>query len=465
MCWSNWYVYIMYYIGMTFMTGAVWTIFWYIAYGILKNHVNVKQLYHFLKLAMAGYAVPVVFLVRLLYYRIVPQMQGYLWSASPLVCRVCAILFAVWVLGMAVTAVCYFVNLKKFKDHYKARFNASQQEKQMLEAVKKKLHIRKNVRIYHGYAVQSPFVYGFIRPCIYLPVQDMSEYSTEVVITHELMHIKHGDVYWRLLFSFLCCVFWFNPLSWMVSGQYQKWAEAYCDNSCYEEHFAASEYFNAILLLVKDYSEWSSPFAPGMREKKSELLWRVEIMSNYRRKRLKRGVSALILTGVLVFSLSATFALQVGTEQLYSYVVDSTLESTQEEIQEPENYLTEYTCDVSELGDVVVEQDGSGISISGDSVVSVASADGSISTSIGAGKTITTSSFYKSAGSELMVAFSVSPSDQTVQVGYIYGGSATYVQGTDHIYHSFTLPSSGYYVVFVKNQGTETVTVYGMYSL
>lgn len=466
MIWKNLHIYIMYYVGMTCITGTLWTVAWYLAMKFLNEKGNIKLIYGLLKLAMIGYAMPLIFLAKAVYYIISPQTEGLLWCVSPLLYVIITVLFGVWFAGSVITTIKYIKNYKSFRRTCKACFNASGEEMEFMEGLKKKLHIRRKVRVYHGYFITSPYVYGFIRPCIYLPDKDFTEHCLEVVLTHELMHIKHNDVFWKPVFGFLCCVFWFNPLVWKVSDQYSAWVEAHCDDCCYGTYFSVVDYFETILAVIQENVKSISSFAPGLGEKRGGILWRVEIMNKFKLRELKAWMAVLVVACVVVFSVGASCAVEIGAEKLYSYLVNLTMGSVQEELQAQDDDMEEFYGDVSELGDdiTIIAQNGEIVDIEGDNVVSPQSADGTLSGTISSGKLLKTGTFRKTAGESVSVAVIVTPSDKTVQAGLIYPtGTYVYVQGKNSIAHTFTVPSDGAYMVFVKNVSDTSVTVNCIY--
>lgn len=81
------------------------------------------------------------------------------------------------------------------------------------------LHSHKN--IYLVDSIDTPFVWGFRKPKIYLP-STLSETQKFYVIAHEEYHIKRGDHITRFLGFITLMLHWFNPLVWvafMLSGR------------------------------------------------------------------------------------------------------------------------------------------------------------------------------------------------------------------------------------------------------
>ncbi|MBM3768223.1 MAG: M56 family metallopeptidase [Acidobacteria bacterium] len=69
-------------------------------------------------------------------------------------------------------------------------------------------------------------------PAILLP-ESAAEWPAErldVVLTHELAHVRRWDLLWRLAGSAVCCVYWFHPLAWWAAAQQRRESEMSCDD-------------------------------------------------------------------------------------------------------------------------------------------------------------------------------------------------------------------------------------------
>lgn len=83
-------------------------------------------------------------------------------------------------------------------------------------------------RVYMSDNVDSPFVFGFFSPKIYIP-SGMPVEQTEYVLAHERAHIRRGDHCWKPLSYWLLCVYWFNPLLWLAYILLCRDIERACD--------------------------------------------------------------------------------------------------------------------------------------------------------------------------------------------------------------------------------------------
>ena len=82
--------------------------------------------------------------------------------------------------------------------------------------------------IFQSEKVDSPFVFGFLKPRIYLPYS-LEEENLAYVIAHEKMHIKNRDYLLKPIAFILLSVYWFNPIVWLAYYLFCKDLELACD--------------------------------------------------------------------------------------------------------------------------------------------------------------------------------------------------------------------------------------------
>ena len=69
-----------------------------------------------------------------------------------------------------------------------------------------KYHIKPNVSIYINNVVSSPLLTGFFKPCIILPSEEIQETDLHNIISHELIHLKRKDMFYKWLVQFTACI-------------------------------------------------------------------------------------------------------------------------------------------------------------------------------------------------------------------------------------------------------------------
>ena len=82
--------------------------------------------------------------------------------------------------------------------------------------------------IYESEFVDSPFVFGVVKPNIYLPMH-MDEGTAAYVIAHECAHLARRDHWWKVLGYLVLALHWFNPLVWVAYILFCRDIELACD--------------------------------------------------------------------------------------------------------------------------------------------------------------------------------------------------------------------------------------------
>ena len=82
--------------------------------------------------------------------------------------------------------------------------------------------------IYFCDDIATPFVFGVIKPRIYIP-SGMTEGQMEYVVAHEAVHLKRKDHWWKTIAFFLLSVYWFHPLLWVSYMLFSRDLERACD--------------------------------------------------------------------------------------------------------------------------------------------------------------------------------------------------------------------------------------------
>lgn len=86
--------------------------------------------------------------------------------------------------------------------------------------------------LYITEAVETPCLFGVLRPAIYLTPEAASEPETLAhSVEHELTHYRHGDHIWALLRCLCLVLHWYDPLVWLAAALSRRDAELACDEA------------------------------------------------------------------------------------------------------------------------------------------------------------------------------------------------------------------------------------------
>ncbi|HEX9501935.1 MAG TPA: M56 family metallopeptidase [Thermoanaerobaculia bacterium] len=110
---------------------------------------------------------------------------------------------------------------------------ASDQWIQSLNRMCDSLRLRRSIALLESAAVEVPTVIGWLRPAVLLPVASLSGLSIqqiEMVLAHELAHIRRHDFIVNLLQSVIETLLFYHPAVWWISGRIRTEREHCCDD-------------------------------------------------------------------------------------------------------------------------------------------------------------------------------------------------------------------------------------------
>ena len=84
--------------------------------------------------------------------------------------------------------------------------------------------------IYVSGAVKSPCLAGLI-PAVYLTEDVLQVDEAELILRHELTHLRHLDFLWSLCRTAAVTVYWWNPFIWLAAICSKRDAELACDEA------------------------------------------------------------------------------------------------------------------------------------------------------------------------------------------------------------------------------------------
>lgn len=178
------------------------------------------------------------------------------------------------------------------------------------------IHYSENIYVVKG--IQTPFVFGIIKPKIYLPLY-LTEKEQEYIILHEQKHISRFDHIIKLFAFFVLCVYWFNPLVWIAFFLMGEDMELSCDESVIKQLGSGikKEYSSSLLSLsTRRRIVGGSPLAFGENNTKS----RIKNVLNYK----KPSFWVIIVTAIVVVALGV--GLMMNPKNAESDLINSSVE-------------------------------------------------------------------------------------------------------------------------------------------
>ena len=162
------------------------------------------------------------------------------------------------------------------------------------------LGLKRAVPVRRSRQVRTPMVLGLLRPVLLLPEGQAVD---EVVLCHELTHLKRLDLAYKALLVAACWLHWFNPLVWWMSRAASENLELCCDDDVAAGRDAAFRRKYGELLLStaeeKPGPTLSSRFG-GSKQAMRDRLANLFVKKKRGRLLACTAVAVLILVGGLV---------------------------------------------------------------------------------------------------------------------------------------------------------------------
>ncbi len=169
-------------------------------------------------------------------------------------------------------------------------------------ALRHRLRVRADPRILSSAHVRTPMAGGPLRPVILLPAsaERWTAGRREVVISHELVHVRRRDALWRLVGGVVVALYWFHPLIWLASRLAATARERSCDEEVLALGVRPSAYARHLLSLASEIVPGPPVLSLPMAQR-PHLERRIMSILTPRRPRFSsiRTLAALTVVGVV----------------------------------------------------------------------------------------------------------------------------------------------------------------------
>ncbi|MYH31224.1 MAG: TonB family protein [Acidobacteria bacterium] len=173
--------------------------------------------------------------------------------------------------------------------------------------------VRRGVDLLLGPRPGMAATWGWRRPAVMLPAGAF-EWSPErmrVVLLHELAHARRGDWLLQMAAEALRCVWWFNPLAWLVRARLRRESEQAADDMVLAQGVPATTCATQLVELAKEVRKHRRTWLPApAMARPSHLERRLSAMlnSHTNRRPLTRfarfsSLGSIVLASVLVAGL------------------------------------------------------------------------------------------------------------------------------------------------------------------
>jgi murein DD-endopeptidase MepM/ murein hydrolase activator NlpD len=194
---------------------------------------------------------------------------------------------------------------------------------QILDAWRRRLHVRQPVQVLAVDAAVTPFTLGVRQPLLCLPrrlLEPTQELALHAALAHELAHVARRDTLWLWLQRAIQRLYFFHPVVWLVSRRLSAGREALCDRLVVAEGLMSSDDYSRGLLdaLALDLRGVE---ALGLTHTKRRLAMRIRqvlAIGNPHQPRPRVAFAAAAVVGVFLLPLASGAAPDKPTQSAQS---------------------------------------------------------------------------------------------------------------------------------------------------
>lgn len=186
-----------------------------------------------------------------------------------------------------------------------------------------------NLRVMYCPVVSTPLITGLFRKTVLLPDNEKNSRDYNLILKHESVHYKRGDILLKFIALAVCAANWFNPVVWLLYNDFCRDCELSCDLKASRGLTPSEkrEYADLILRYAAFQSELVSCFSLGFSEGGKFLSRRIcVVMDNKKNGKICLIFFFVCLTAIivcfLIFSvLGSVFAGSNSVISAYGYKI------------------------------------------------------------------------------------------------------------------------------------------------
>ena len=177
----------------------------------------------------------------------------------------------------------------------------------ILKKHQKSLNIKRNIQIYIADFEVSPFTTGVFNPIIVIPaVAEL--YELDLIILHELYHIKKNDSLIRFLRLIAVGIYWFNPLMFILDSYLDTACEFACDEfvtKSMNKH-EKKDYGYLIIDMATNKISYPGAYITSFSKNQKYIKERIDLIMHAKKKTSK--LAFLLSIGMIACSSITVFA-------------------------------------------------------------------------------------------------------------------------------------------------------------
>lgn len=242
------------------------------------------------------------------------------------------ILCGIWFTGMAVMLLFILKSEVRFHVWKKSALPVQNRAVRILyKDCLRRMKIKRKIPVYSTAYLKSPVIAGLFRPCIYLPIELISDFNgadLRYMLLHELQHYKHKDAIAGFFMNLFRVLYWFNPMVWLALKEMCSDREIACDTSVLNllSECEYKEYGNTLICLAEKISRMPSLFSAGISGTMKQMQRRIANIASYQKpsfyKKVK-GTAAFVIIAAILWEAAPMLSTYAADQNRYPWKISS----------------------------------------------------------------------------------------------------------------------------------------------
>lgn len=441
-------------IFLSMCTGSCMFVFWMALRKIFADRIYPKVYDVILKIILIAYYVPAGYLLVNIFFD-----NGYVFDFTGTIINVFYAIALFWLAGAIATVLKFGERTFRIRREKERCFPCKMYVQKIFEDCKRELGIRRSIEVLQGYRIQIPMTAGMLKPCVFLPVEDMEEEQLKTCIYHELTHYKKHDIFWNYIACLMVCIHWYCPWIRTVFRKNDEWSEVICDLSTIGYVGSAKRYFTTIFEMSQKSQGIKAYRAACLFESQDSLEQRIYYAMMYRKQKKIKYAAVIAMTVIFCgMSVTSTLAVSKGYQKVYTKWVQETEIEEEADIAETEevSYEEKRAILKDEIGEKIKK-----INMKNNDVRT-------LKESIKSGKRIRYKKIYAKQNQVIEISVAGDKKFQNIKVGIAdKNNNIRYIQDNkvEEVIHAFIIKKEGIYNVFIESENKDKVEIIAMIAL
>lgn len=441
-------------IFLSMCTGSCMFVFWMALRKFFADRIRPKVYDVILKIILIAYYVPAGYLLVNIFFD-----NGYVFDFTGTIIKAFYAISLFWLAGAIATVLKFGERTFRIRREKERCFPCKMYVQKIFEDCKRELGIRRSIEVLQGYRIQIPMTAGILKPCVFLPVEDMEEEQLKTCIYHELTHYKKHDIFWNYIACLMVCIHWYCPWIRTIFRKNNEWSEVICDLSTIGYVGSAKRYFTTIFEMSQKSQGIKAYRAACLFESQDSLEQRIYYAMMYRKQKKIKYAADIAMTVIFCgMSVTSTLDASKGYQKMYTKWVQETEIEEEAEIVETEEISYEEKTAIlrDEIGDKIKK-----INMKNNDVRT-------LKESIKSGKRIRYKKIYAKQNQVIEISVAGDKKFQNIKVGIAdKNNNIRYIQDNkvEEVIHAFIIKKEGIYNVFIESENKDEVEVIAMIAL